>query len=73
MIGAGSATFSLGLMRDLCLKESLWGSTVTFMDINKDGYPGALPVVDDKLRPGGVLIVDKENSTATTTVIRLEP
>ena len=34
VIGAGSAQFSLGLIRDLCLQESLWGSTVTFMDID---------------------------------------
>jgi alpha-galactosidase len=32
VIGAGSAQFSFGLIRDLCLQESLWGSTVTFMD-----------------------------------------
>ena len=29
-----------------------------FMDINKDAYPAALPVITEKLRPGGVLIVD---------------
>ena len=29
-----------------------------FMDINKDAYPAALPVIATKLRPGGVLIVD---------------
>ncbi|MFO7634832.1 MAG: O-methyltransferase [Caldilinea sp.] len=29
-----------------------------FMDIDKQGYPDALPVIDEKLRPGGVLIVD---------------
>ncbi|MDQ3703257.1 MAG: alpha-glucosidase/alpha-galactosidase, partial [Chloroflexota bacterium] len=34
VIGAGSAVFSLGLVRDLCLQESLAGSTVTFMDID---------------------------------------
>ena len=35
VIGAGSAVFSLGLVRDLCLKESLSGSTVTFMDVDQ--------------------------------------
>jgi alpha-galactosidase/6-phospho-beta-glucosidase family protein len=35
VIGAGSAQFSLGLVRDLCLAESLYGSTVTFMDIDE--------------------------------------
>jgi alpha-galactosidase len=34
VVGAGSAQFSFGLIRDLCLRESLWGSTVTFMDID---------------------------------------
>ena len=35
VIGAGSATFSLGLVKDLCLTESLYGSTVSFMDIDE--------------------------------------
>jgi alpha-galactosidase len=35
VIGAGSAQFSLGLVRDLCLQESLAGSTVTFMDVDE--------------------------------------
>jgi caffeoyl-CoA O-methyltransferase len=29
-----------------------------FNDINKDGYPASLPVIAEKLRPGGVLIID---------------
>ena len=29
-----------------------------FNDIDKDGYPEALPVIAAKLRPGGVLIID---------------
>ena len=29
-----------------------------FNDIDKEGYPAALPVIFDHLRPGGVLIVD---------------
>ena len=36
VIGAGSAVFSLGLIRDLCLQESLRGSTVTFVDIDRE-------------------------------------
>jgi alpha-galactosidase/6-phospho-beta-glucosidase family protein len=36
IIGAGSATFSMNLVRDLCLKDSLRGSTVCFMDVDKD-------------------------------------
>ena len=34
VIGAGSATFSLGLVKDLCLTQNLSGSHVTFMDID---------------------------------------
>jgi predicted O-methyltransferase YrrM len=29
-----------------------------FNDIDKEGYPGSLPVITKKLRRGGVLIVD---------------
>lgn len=36
VIGAGSATFSLGLVKDLCLTENLKGSKVCFMDINAE-------------------------------------
>ena len=36
VIGAGSATFSLGLVKDLCLTERLMGSRVAFMDIDPD-------------------------------------
>jgi len=36
VIGAGSATFSLGLVKDLCLTENLAGSQVSFMDIDSD-------------------------------------
>jgi alpha-galactosidase len=42
VIGAGSATFSLGLVRDLCLADSLRGSLVTFMDVDR----GRLKSVD---------------------------
>ncbi len=31
---------------------------LVFCDINKAGYPEALPVIKEKLRPGGVLITD---------------
>jgi alpha-galactosidase len=36
IIGAGSSTFSLALVKDLCLTPNLKGSTVSFMDINKE-------------------------------------
>jgi len=35
IIGAGSAAFSINLVRDLCLTEGLKGSTVCFMDIDE--------------------------------------
>jgi alpha-galactosidase len=36
LIGAGSAQFSLGIVRDLCLTEGLAGTTVCFMDIDAE-------------------------------------
>jgi alpha-galactosidase len=36
IIGAGSVVFSLGLVKDMCLTESLAGSQVCFMDINEE-------------------------------------
>jgi alpha-galactosidase len=35
VIGAGSTTFSLGLVKDLCLTENLAGSMVSFMDVDE--------------------------------------
>lgn len=35
LIGAGSAVFSLNLVRDICLTPTLAGSTVSFMDIDE--------------------------------------
>ena len=35
IIGAGSAQFSLGLVKDICLTESLAGSHISFMDIDE--------------------------------------
>jgi predicted O-methyltransferase YrrM len=29
-----------------------------FSDIDKEGYPASLPIIEQRLRPGGVLIVD---------------
>ena len=31
---------------------------IVFNDIDKKGYPASLPVIEQKLRPGGMLIVD---------------
>jgi alpha-galactosidase len=36
IIGAGSARFSLELIRDLCMTRSLWGGSVSFMDIDRE-------------------------------------
>ncbi|MGD2175563.1 MAG: hypothetical protein PVJ27_09180 [Candidatus Brocadiaceae bacterium] len=36
VIGAGSAVFSLGLVRDICLRESLTGSRVALMDMDEE-------------------------------------
>ena len=35
IIGAGSAVFSLNLVRDLCLTTNLAGSSIHFMDIDE--------------------------------------
>jgi caffeoyl-CoA O-methyltransferase len=40
------------------LREATDSFDVIFMDIDKAGYPGAIPVIAGRLRPGGVLIVD---------------
>jgi alpha-galactosidase len=36
VIGAGSATFSLGLVKDICLTQNLAGSQISFMDIDTE-------------------------------------
>jgi alpha-galactosidase len=36
VIGAGSATFSVGLVKDICLTRSLAGSLVTLMDVDRE-------------------------------------
>ncbi|MBP7238057.1 MAG: alpha-glucosidase/alpha-galactosidase, partial [Petrotogaceae bacterium] len=41
IIGAGSAVFSLKLVSDLCKTKTLWGSTVTLMDIDQSRLEGA--------------------------------
>ena len=40
------------------LKKARGTFDLVFNDIDKHGYPAALPVIQKKLRPGGVLIVD---------------
>ena len=51
-----------------------------FCDIDKEAYPDALPVIKEKLRPGGVLLIDnmlwygrildKRDTTASTEGVR---
>ena len=36
IIGAGSVAFSTNFIRDLCVTESLWDSTITLMDVSKE-------------------------------------
>ncbi|HVT40571.1 MAG TPA: O-methyltransferase [Gemmatimonadaceae bacterium] len=40
------------------LRERSETYDVIFNDIDKEGYPGALAVIEAKLRPGGLLLVD---------------
>lgn len=40
------------------LAESPGPFDLIFNDIDKEGYPASLPVIAEKLRPGGLLIVD---------------
>lgn len=36
VIGAGSAVFSMGLVKDICVTEGLSGSHISFMDLDKE-------------------------------------
>jgi len=40
------------------LRETDGPFDLIFNDIEKDGYPASLPVIKEKLRPGGLLITD---------------
>lgn len=40
------------------LREADGPFDLIFNDIDKQGYPASLPVIAEKLRPGGVLIID---------------
>lgn len=40
------------------LREAAGPFDLVFLDIDKTGYPGALPVIRSRLRPGGLLIAD---------------
>ena len=64
------------------LRETPGPFDLIFNDIDKEGYPASLPVIADKLRPGGLLIIDNmlwsgrvltddDNSSATAGIRRL--
>jgi caffeoyl-CoA O-methyltransferase len=40
------------------LKATQGEFDLIFNDIDKEGYPASLPIIAEKLRPGGVLIID---------------
>jgi caffeoyl-CoA O-methyltransferase len=42
----------------LALTGAKPGLDVIFLDIDKEGYPAALDVIEEKLRPGGLLLAD---------------
>ena len=62
------------------LRETEGLFDLIFNDIDKEAYPGSLPVIADRLRPGGALIVDNllwhgevfdaNNHTADTEGVR---
>ncbi len=58
------------------LRETDGPFDLIFNDINKEGYVASLPVIEEKLRPGGLLIIDNmiwsgrifdENDTSEAT------
>lgn len=64
------------------LRQTAGPFDLIFNDINKEAYPESLPVIAEKLRPGGVLIVDnmlwhgrifdgKDNTPATKGIRKL--
>ena len=40
------------------LRQTAGPFDIIFNDIDKEGYPDSLPVIKEKLRPGGLLIID---------------
>jgi caffeoyl-CoA O-methyltransferase len=62
------------------LRETPGPFDLIFNDIDKEGYPASLPVIREKLRPGGLLITDNllwhgrvtdpANEEASTVAIR---
>jgi alpha-galactosidase len=54
LIGAGSAVFSLSLIRDLCLTPNLAGSLVCFMDLDSSRLDGAFNLCQRFAREVGI-------------------
>ncbi|WP_240420687.1 hypothetical protein [Paenibacillus periandrae] len=54
IIGAGSAVFSLNLIRDICLTSSLEGSTISFMDIDEDRLHNAYSLCRRYAKEAGI-------------------
>ena len=53
----GTVTYRVGEAVQT-LRESEGPFDVIFNDIDKEGYPASLSVIEEKLRPGGALIID---------------
>jgi len=54
----------------LALSSEKPGFDLVFLDIDKEAYPSALEVIEQKLRPGGLLLVD--NVLRSGTVVHTE-
>ena len=54
---AGTVTYHRGEAIET-LRGQAGPFDLIFNDIDKQGYPASLPVIEERLRPGGVLIVD---------------
>jgi predicted O-methyltransferase YrrM len=75
----GGVTYHVGEAIET-LRSETGPFDLIFNDIDKRGYPASLPVIEERLRPGGVLIVDnmlwsgrifdKRDSTADTEGVR---
>jgi predicted O-methyltransferase YrrM len=78
-LGHNNVTYHVGEAIDT-LRNEAGPFDLIFNDIDKHAYPASLPVIEAKLRPGGVLIVDNmlwsgrifdpRDTTADTTGVR---
>ena len=46
------------MLAQTALRQTEGPFDIIFNDIDKEAYPDSLPVVKEKLRPGGLLIID---------------